>query len=242
MKKKNSMRSGEFLLSYNAKNRTLSEDRLSDIFAEVGQRYGYDDVKAEYAPLTDFKVRWNRSYRWIRFQVSDYIDRAPEDAVRNVAEVIFSKISGDDRGYGDVFIQYVNDPKIVKQNQKDFIKRSRNLNNTSIGDYHDLNDCVNRLRQQGLLPDDIECTLRWDNSTSSKVSGCSVLQRVVWVNKILDQKGVPEYVLDFSVYAMMCHLIQGFNNNDEIAYDRMTNKYPMVDDAYLWINQHGLYL
>ena len=93
-----------------------------------------------------------------------------------------------------------------------------------------------------LIPDDIECVLTWDNSESPKAAGCSLLQAVVWVNKALDTKGVPEHVLDYSVYSEMCHLIQGFNNNDEIGYRRLCSMHPMASDAIMWLNEHGMYL
>lgn len=47
-----------FIATFNEKNRTVSDEKLSSIFADVGRRYGYDDVAAEFVELTDFKVRW----------------------------------------------------------------------------------------------------------------------------------------------------------------------------------------
>ena len=232
------------IANYNSKNRTVTDGHLTEIFSMVGQRYGYDDVKAEFSALTDFKVRWQRSYQWAIFTVSDYLDRAPDDVLENLAEVLFSKITGQDAEYGDVFLRYVTDKELMRTNRKDFLKRSRNLTKKSIGDYHDLNDCVNRLRDQRLIPDDIECVLTWDNSGTEKAAGCSVLQGVVWVSKTLDQKGIPEYVLDYCVFYMMCYLELGFNPGPEMEYDhrRLIAKHPMRYDAEAWLNEHGLFL
>jgi hypothetical protein len=231
-----------YIATFNSKNRTVSDEHLTAIFAAVGREYGYEDTEAEFAALTDFKVRWQRSYSWIRFSVSDYLDRAPDDVLQNLAEVLFAKIVGEDRDYDDVFIRYITDPALTRENRKDFLKRSRNLNKTSIGEFHDLNDCVNRLRDAGLIPPDMNCELRWDSSQTPKASGCSVLQRVVWVNKYLDQKGVPEHVLDYCVYAMMAHLIAGFNNRDEREYIRLLQQYPMKIDAEAWLGREGLFI
>ena len=242
MRKRNTVGSDVLIATFNSRNRTVSDEHLTSVFADVGYRYGYEDVGAEFSPLTDFKVKWSRSYKWIRFTVSDYLDRAPDDVLRNLAEILFAKIMGEDRDYDEVFIKYITDPKLTKQNRKDFLKRSRNLGKTSIGEYHDLNDCVNRLRDQGLLPDDMECELRWDSAQTPKAAGCSVLQRVVWVNRYLDQKGVPEHVLDYSVYAMMCHLMAGFNNRDEKLYERYLSYHPMRTEAESWLSREGLYL
>ena len=232
------------IANYNSKNRTVTDGHLTEIFSMVGQRYGYEDVKAEFSALTDFKVRWQRSYKWAIFTVSDYLDRAPDDVLENLAEVLFSKITGQDAEYGDVFLRYVTDKELMRTNRKDFLKRSRNLTKKSIGDYHDLNDCVNRLRDQRLIPDDIECVLTWDNSGREKAAGVSVLQGVVWVSKALDQKGIPEYVLDYCVFYMMCYLELGFNPGPDMEYDhrRLISKHPMRYDAEAWLNEHGLFL
>ena len=45
-----------FIAIFNEKNRTVSDEKLSRTFADVGRRYGYDDVVAEFVELTDFKV------------------------------------------------------------------------------------------------------------------------------------------------------------------------------------------
>ena len=63
------------------------------IFASVRARHGYEDVGAEFADLEDFKVRWQRSYNWIRFTVSDYLDRAPDDVLASLAEVLFTNLA-----------------------------------------------------------------------------------------------------------------------------------------------------
>ena len=178
-----------FIASFNRSNATVTDSELTEVFSEVGSRYGYADVKAKFKALKDFKVQWQRSYKWAEFTVSDYMDRAPYDVLENLADVLFSKISGSDARYGEAFIRYVTDGRIVRDNRNDYLKRSKGLSKTSIGDFHNLDDCVNRLRDESLIPDDLECELKWDRSLSNKVAGCSVLQRVVTVNDSLDQKG-----------------------------------------------------
>ena len=62
MRKRTTVGDDVFIATYNSKNRTVSDERLTAIFSGVGQRYGYQDVAAEFSALTDFKVRWQRSY------------------------------------------------------------------------------------------------------------------------------------------------------------------------------------
>lgn len=245
MRRSNAVSDELYVAAYNTKNRTVSDDHLSDIFATVGRKYGYDDVTAEFAPLRDLKVQWTRSYRRAEFRVTDYLDRAPDDALVNLADVLFTKISGGDADYGESFIRYVNDPKVIRDNRDDYLKRSRNLGDSSVGDYHDLNDCVNRLRDQGLIPNDLECVLVWDSAPNPyRVSGCSLLNRVASVNKVLDAKGVPEHVLDCAVYNSLCAFIVGFPPGPDFEERQrsLAHRYPMYMEANRWLRDHGMSL
>ena len=56
----------------------MSNETLNGIFETVGRRYSYDDISAGFSQFRDFKVRWRRSYKWIEFDVSDYLEDAPE--------------------------------------------------------------------------------------------------------------------------------------------------------------------
>ncbi len=75
-----------FIAAKNKKNATVTDGRLTEIFSDVGCRYGYDDVRAEFSGVKDYKVRWQRSSRWAIFTVSDYMDRAPDQALYELAE------------------------------------------------------------------------------------------------------------------------------------------------------------
>ena len=78
-----------------------SETRIESVFQETGKRFGYGDVTVEITDFRDFKVQWKRSYRWIAFRVSDYIEGAPEPVIRDLAEALFGRIAGEDCRYGE---------------------------------------------------------------------------------------------------------------------------------------------
>ena len=62
------------------------EQLLTKIFSEVGKEYGYNDVTASFLPFADNKIRWQRTYEWVKFEVSDYFLNAPPAALRELAE------------------------------------------------------------------------------------------------------------------------------------------------------------
>lgn len=238
MRKKKAVSDELYIASFNARNRTVSDETLKQIFERVGMAYGYTDVDACFRPFADFKVRWTRNYKWISFDVSDYLDRAPEDVLASLADTIFKRLSGTDCDYSEVLIRYLQDT--APSNTSDYILRN-GFQGDSIGRYHDLNDCVNRLRSQGLIQPDMECILCWDGNNPGKASGCSVIQRIVWVSTDLDRKGVPENVLDYAVYNKLAHIMAGFGSSaSKSEFSRLDALYPMRSEAMDWLWQHRM--
>ena len=234
----------DFAASHNKKNATITDEQLADIFARVGAKYGYENVHAHFEELRDFKVRWQMAYQWVDFSISDYCDRAPPRALENLAEILFDRIEGKESDYGEEFLTYLADRKVVRANQRDYIQR-KGLATKTIGTYHDLNDCVARLRSQGLIKA-ATFKLVWNNShrMGRKASACSVLNEVIEVNTLLDEKGVPEYVIDYAVYVMACHIEIGFQAGrlDEMKHQKMVKKYPMRDEAEAWLQSHEFFI
>ena len=64
-----------------------SEARIESVFQETGKHFGYRDVTVEVAEFKDFKVQWKRSYDWIVFRISDYIEDAPEAVIEDLANL-----------------------------------------------------------------------------------------------------------------------------------------------------------
>ena len=49
---------------------------ISEIFAKAGEKYGYDNVEAEYADFDELKMKWMRHGTWARFFVSDFMRKS----------------------------------------------------------------------------------------------------------------------------------------------------------------------
>lgn len=100
-----------------------TEQRLSEIAKEIGEEYGFTDVDAKYEEFKDFKMRWTRSYKWIRFYVTDYIRDAPDVVIEDLIRTMFEKIHGADADYGVVFKQYVISKEFLDRNRPIYIQR-----------------------------------------------------------------------------------------------------------------------
>lgn len=207
---------------------------MQEIFAKVGRKYGYDEVKADYTPFRDFKVKWMRSYKWINFDVSDYLKNAPENVLEGVADTLFGKIKGENTAYPVDVIDWLTSPEFVEQNQPIYMRRCRGLSNDCTGYNHDLFEAYERLVAKGLVKYDRDIVFRWGaNHTTSvsrgKVGHSSVLMKTVVISENLDSKDVSEDMLDFAVYSQVVFVGMGFNANGEprgAKYEALLDQYP----------------
>jgi len=115
-------------------------ETLSSVFRSVGKGYGYDSVSAEFSEMREFKVKWKRSCGWVEYKVSDYIKDAPSEIVRGLAEMLFSRISRTKTdGYPKAMHDWITSDEFVKNNQPEFLRRSKNLTRSAKGEHIDLN-------------------------------------------------------------------------------------------------------
>ncbi len=204
---------------------------LTSVFADVGGRFGYGDVEAVFTAFRDFKVKWSRSYRWARFDVSDYLSDAPEEVLRSIAETLFGRIRGDEGvGYGEEVCNWVSSPEFVAEKQPVYVNRCRGVSRTTKGSCRDLRDSYDRLVGMGLVERDPLMYMGWGVPTQGRYVGrSSTLMRVVVMSTILDTEEVPEDLLDFCLYSQLIHVIMGFNpypDGREEEYDEMLSRFP----------------
>ena len=228
------------IATYNKKAQKVSDEHLSEIFSEVGKRYGYQNVVARFEAYAKSRVTWRNGYMWLRITVSDYLDHAPDDVLYGLAEMIFRRKECNDARYDECLLKYVSSSEYYDRTHETFIKRNKGLNN-NVGTYHDLNDNVIRLREQSLIPSNIDFDICWSTLNPMEGAGCSTIHNLIWINRDLDRRDVPEFVIDYCIYAMVCHLIIGFHDGLE-EYEELASHHPMSMDAEMWLDKNGLYI
>lgn len=221
----------------------ISEERLNALFSEAGKELGYDNVQAEYMAFKDIKVRWQRSYRWANFKVSDYLSEAPETVMKALCNSLFTKIVGQDDSYPHELRDWVTAPEFASSNQPVYLKRSRNLTKSTAGEHKDLEDSRRRLLEAGLIDDDPAVYLSWSKEASSRKTGsCSMLMKVISISKHLDRPEVPDHVLDLCLYDQFCNVQRGFDpDGDGGGEDEGRGRsFPQADEAKEWLLRSDL--
>lgn len=223
-----------------------SSEILNRAMRNAGIRNGFEDITAEFSAFRDFKLKWTRSYKWISFEVSDYLRNAPEHVMESLAETIFAKIHGDDgASYSEEVCDYPNSDGFLKENQGMYLKRFRGISGTARGESVDLLDCYRRLTEKGLVEHDPRLVIRWSCSKdrSRKVGSSSVLMRTIIMNPALDSEDVSEEALDYALYSQICHMNLGFGpsrNGDAERYEMMLSNHPRRIDAETDLRRLGL--
>ncbi len=225
----------------------VTQEVLCSVFSEIGKGFGFDKVQAEFMAFKEMKVRWQRSYKWAEFKVSDYLEDAPEDVIRGLGKSLFSKILGNDGdSFSDDMCNWVTSPDFASAKQQTYIRRSRNMTRSFKGQFKDLSDSYRRLSEAGLINEDPQIHISWmRESHSRKVGSCSVLMKVVSLSKHLDSESIPDFVIDYCLYHELCHILVGFDPTGKghgSEFAALELRFKMHDEAEDWLKNMGLYL
>lgn len=223
-----------------------SSEMLNRAMRNAGIRNGFEDITAEFAAFRDFKLKWTRSYKWISFEVSDYLRNAPEHVMESLAETIFAKIRGEDGvPYSEEVCDYLNSQEFLDENQKQYLGRFRGISETARGENVDLLDCYRRLVEKELVEYDPKLVIRWSNTEdrSRKTGRASVLMRTIVMNSALDSENISEEALDYALYSQICHVNLEFGptrENDAERYETMLSVYPDRTREEMELRRFGL--
>ena len=223
-----------------------AEELLTKTFKETGKEYGFEKVEAEFVSFKELKVRWQRSYKWADFKVSDYLADAPPEVLEGLCNSLFSKITGENEDYSKAMCDWMTSPEFAKNKQPVYLKRSRNLTRSPSGEFRDLRESYERLILAGLVEKDTAIHMSWTKESNvRKIGHCSVLMKVVSLSSVLDTDMIPEFVLDFCLYHELCHLAIGFDPTAKKhgeEFSELEDKYPKKKEAEDWIKRLCMYL
>lgn len=214
-----------------------SEESLNERFREAGSKYGYDSVTAKFEEFQDIKVRWQRSYRWAEFKVTDYIRDAPDRIFEDLAKSIFAKINGVDCGYPDSMKEWLLRPQFVAEKRPVYLQRYAFKTHTE-GTHKDLGASMKRLADAGLVPQDLDAVVLWtEDRYFDKLATSSVLMRTVFVSETADSPEVPDNVLDYAIYSELCRMMVDFDptKQNQDGMDALKNAFEGRDTVEKWI-------
>lgn len=210
------------------------EQRLDTIVREVGEKYGFESIGAEFEGFRNMVVKWRRTNRWIRFKVSDYLADAPDEIFQSLARVLFQQISRERDKYPEDLLAWLTDPSFCLRNRETYLTRSPELTGNPKGCYKDLQESYARLKEQGLVKDDPDILICWNQTSRPETpSYYSVLMKTVALTDLLDDPSVPDYVIDWLVYHDLCIVQSGYKPYavKRTVPIKVARRYPKMTEA-----------
>lgn len=192
---------------------TEQDEHLRSIALPIGRSFGFDDVNALFKKKKEFQFAWRIKNNCIEIYISDYLQDAPDAVLYDLIETIFTHVKGKRPVFSKEYMDWVTSDDFINKQRAIYLKRSKNLTRSHVGNVRDLVDSAQRLLDSGLVhPSDIDNSMfTWTSRPNyRRVGYCSPMMRVVAISSALDCNNVPENVLDFVVYHEILHLRQGY--------------------------------
>lgn len=212
-------------------------EALNALVARVGKENGYQDAGAEFTAFKDFKIRWSRTYTWIRMEISDYLRGAEEGIIESILRTLFGKIKGEEVGYDDSVVGFLESDEFSERNRASYIARCRG----AVPDDGALEESLRRLRKRKLVKPGSDIRLLWGTTDGKYAGSSSVLMKVATINGKL--RDADEDVLDFAVYSQIAHIQMGFNPKSEFRgeeYQALLDKYKGRSEAESKLRELGI--
>ena len=211
-------------------------------FQEAGRRFGFSEVEASYHPFKEFKTTWQRTGTKAGFRVTDYLLGADEGVLQDFAGCLFTRIQQRKREiYTPKVREFLRSERFLRLNQEKYLRRSRNVTLSPLGDHYDLGALLNSLRRKGLVQDGEGTFLTWtDRPNRFRMGYCSVLMKVVAISSALDSSRVPDFVAEYVLYHEMLHLQLGtdsLRSYHDAEFKRMERRYPRWREAEGWLKK-----
>lgn len=207
--------------------------RLTNIFKDAGANFNYKNVTAEFEAFTEVKVRWQRSYEWADFKVSDYLADAPDNILSALANTLFSRISGQSEGdLTTEFKDYVSSMDFTNAHRDVYLGRI----DAHITDKFD-EQLQAIAKREGFKAEGIVVAI---NEIADRPH-CSVLMRTLVVPPVFET--APDYVLDFVFTHYLVIFDGGYNPGEDITLRAVLkdDEHPDEVKARAWLGKNNIF-
>ena len=191
---------------------SLSAREMLNLFSktlgcyEEPRRHGLD---VEFYPYANLKhtIRIRKERYLLR--ISDIMLGAPPDALAAIAHIMFCRITGRScpRQFEKTYSHYSNSSGILQRMENVQRERGWKYLYGTQGKCRDLDKTFDRLNQEYFEGDLKKPDITWTRSrTRSTLGMYDDTFNIIAINRRLDARHVPRYVLDYIMYHEMLHI------------------------------------
>jgi hypothetical protein len=82
-------------MEYDHVNQPMTDDEFDRICKEVASGFGYEDISGDFEEMEEHKIKWTRSFKWIKFHLSDWYKDAPVEMIGNIIRSVLLNVEGE---------------------------------------------------------------------------------------------------------------------------------------------------
>lgn len=223
------------------------ENYYKEAFQTLDKKGEVPKIIVEFYPYIGIKHTIRQRGDSIFIRLSELCRDAPEDAQKSLAFILVGKILKKriPANAENDYLDYAKSAEMREKSLENRIAKGRKIITDSKGDVYDLEKMFNALNRDYFASDLPKPTLSWSaRKTFRRLGHYDAAHETIIISKTLDDKKVPEFVVEFVVYHEMLHIFhptqikngRRYHHTNEFKSDE--EKFENFHEAEDWIDKN----
>lgn len=223
------------------------ENFYKNAFQTLDEKGEIPEIIVEFYPYIGIKHTIRRRGDTIFVRLSELCRDAPDEVQKSLAFILVGKILKKKipKNAENAYLDYAKSDDLREKSLENKIKKGRKIITDSKGDVYDLEKMFERLNRDYFAKKLKKPTLSWSaRKTFRRLGHYDAAHETIVISKTLDDKKVPEFVVEFVVYHEMLHvfhptkIINGrrYHHPSEFKIDE--EKFENFREAEDWIDKN----
>ena len=223
------------------------ENFYKQAFQTLDKKSEAPEIVVEFYPYIGIKHTIRQRGDTLFIRLSELCRDAPDDAQKSLAFILIGKILRKKipNGAENDYLDYAKSEELREKSLENRIAKGRKIITDSKGDVYDLKKMFDSLNRDYFAENLPKPTLSWSaRKTFRRLGHYDSAHDAIIISKTLDDKKVPEFVVEFVVYHEMLHIFhptqikngRRYHHTNEFKVDE--EKFENFAEAEDWINKN----
>ena len=227
---------------------SLIKTFYEEAFQTLDAKREIPEIEVEFYPYVGINhtIRLRRARIFVR--LSEICQAAPPNVQRALAFILVAKLLRKkvSAAAAEIYRSYIKTQAIQAKARENKRAKGRKVITSAKGEVHDLEEIFSRLNSvyfQNSIP---KPTLTWSARNTFRILGHhDSTHETIVVSKSLDDKRIPQFVVEFVVFHEMLHIFHPTEQRDGRHYNhtpqfrRDEKKFKYFHEAENWIEQNA---
>ena len=223
------------------------ENFYKQAFQTLDKKGEVPEIVVEFYPYIGIKHTIRQRGDTLFIRLSELCRDAPDEAQKSLAFILVGKILRKKipNGAENAYLDYAKSEELREKSLENRIAKGRKIITDSKGDVYDLDKMFDALNRDYFAESLPKPTLSWSaRKTFRRLGHYDSAHNTIIISKTLDDKKVPEFVVEFVVYHEMLHIFhptqikngRRYHHTNEFKVDE--EKFENFAEAEDWINKN----